>query len=98
MLQSLIVSGSQENENFKLFTSEPVVHDFVSVSLVAKCVQISSNLVHGLETEGSSISELTIKRTSLRQDAFNQMANCHTRWDSVRVNDQVRDHTFSCKR
>ena len=34
MLQTLVISRSQENHNFKFLTSEAVVHDFVTVALV----------------------------------------------------------------
>lgn len=40
MLQSLIVGWVEEDHDFKLLASEAVVHDLVSISLVAKLMQL----------------------------------------------------------
>jgi hypothetical protein len=36
MLQPLIIGGSQEDEYFQLLACESIVHNFVTVPLVAK--------------------------------------------------------------
>jgi len=65
VLESLIVCWTQEDQYFKLLASKPIVHNFITVSLVAQSMQISSNLVHVLEAEGCCISELSVQSATL---------------------------------
>jgi hypothetical protein len=95
MLKSLIVGWTQENEDFLFLSCETVVHNLITVSLVTQVMELSSNIRNLLATEWSGISRCTIKSRFLRQKALNQMTNCHTRRDSVRVDDQVWNNTFS---
>jgi hypothetical protein len=98
MLKSLIVSWTQEDEHFLFLSCETVVHNLITVSLVTQVMELISNFRNLLATERSGISSCAIKRRFLGQEALNQMTNCHTRWNSVRVDDQVWNNTFSCER
>ena len=51
---------------------------------------------HGI-IEWSSITNFTFQCTNFRCDTFEQVTNCHTRWNSMRVDNQIRLHTFSRK-
>ena len=51
---------------------------------------------HGI-IERSSITNFAFQCTDFGCDAFEQVTNCHTRWNSMRVDNQVRLHTFGCK-
>ena len=50
-----------------------------------------------LEAEGCCISKLTAKRTTFGKEALDKMTNCHTRWNGMRVYNQIRNNTFSCE-
>ena len=95
MLQSLIVGRVEEDHDFKLLSSKAVVHDLVSISLVAKLMQLVRNEFDCLALEWSCITLVTIQRSDLTQDGFNHMANGHTRWDSVGIDDHVWCYSFN---
>jgi len=61
MLQSLIVGRVEEDHDFELLASEAIVHDLVSISLVAKLMQLVRNELNCLSLEGSRITLVTIQ-------------------------------------
>lgn len=61
MLQSLIVGGVEEDHDLQLLASEAVVHDFVSISLVAKLMQLVRNELNCLSLEWSGVTLVTIQ-------------------------------------
>ena len=61
MLKSLIVGWSQKYENLLLFTSEAIVHNLITVSLVTQVMKLASDIRDLLPTEGSGISSSAIK-------------------------------------
>ena len=95
MLQSLIVGGTQEDENVQLLTSEPTVHGFVSMALIPQVMQLLRDELNCLALERRSISLITIETGHLAEHALHQVTNSHTGGNSVRIDNHVRNHTFN---
>ena len=90
VLESLIVSWVEEDQDLLFLSSEPIVHHLVAISLVAKVMELLRDLRNLLAAERSGITRCAIERSFLGQNSLNQMPNCHTRWDSMGIDDQVR--------
>jgi len=63
MLQTLIISGAQEDHDLQLLSSEAIVHYFITVFLVAESVQLLCDKIDSLALERRSITFITIKRS-----------------------------------
>jgi hypothetical protein len=98
MLQTLIVGRTQEDHDLKLLASEAIVHDFVSVSLVAQGVQLARNEVDRLSLEWRGVALVTVKTCHFAENALDQMTNRHSRRNSVRIDNHVRVHTLDRER
>lgn len=104
MLEPLIVSGPKEYHDFQLLAAEAVIHDLVASQLIALLVKSSRDFLNGgLRTLSNSLKRRGISLSSsqggnLGSQTFNQVANSHSRRDSVRVDDEIRDNTFSSER
>ena len=66
MLQSLVISGTKEDLDFKSLSCESTVHSFVTVSLVAELVESVGDFTHSLSTERSGITFVSIQTDDLR--------------------------------
>lgn len=96
MLQPLIESGTKEDHNFKPPTSETVEHDFVTVPLIAHVVELLSDVLNSdVMLERRGISLCTLQCSNLRHEGLDKMANCHSRRDSVRIDNHIGSDTFS---
>jgi len=61
-------------------------------------MQLLRNIVYSLSLERCSIALITIQTRHFRQDSFNQVTDCHSRWDSVRVDNHIGHDAFDRKR
>ena len=66
MLQSLVVCWAEEDQYSKLLTCKSVVHNFVSIPLVAQGMQPICDITDLLTTERCGVSQLSIERSFLR--------------------------------
>ena len=98
VLESLVVSRAEEDENVEHFASETVVHSLVAVSLVAQLVQLTGDLGDLLATEWSGVSNAPVESRLLGKKAFDQVANSHSGRNSVRVDDEIWSDAFSSER
>ena len=97
MLEALIVGGIQEDHHLHALAREAIVHHFVTVALVAEAVELVGDELDCLALEGCRITFITIETGYLTEDSLDQVTNSHTRGDSVRVHDHVRDDSFNCE-
>ena len=98
VLQSLIKSGTQENHYLHLLASEAVVHHLVASQLVSEAVQLSwdrLNCIFWLRVlERCSIALMTFQGSHFGWKTLNQVTNCHSRRNSVRIDDEIWDYSF----
>lgn len=98
MLQALIIGRVQEDHHFHALASEAVVHDLVTIPLVAQAVQLVRDVVDCLALERRGISFVTVETGHLTEDGFDHVTDSHTGWDSVRVDNHVRNDTLHSER
>jgi len=90
VLQTLVVSRTKENHYFQLFASKSVVHYFISVTLVTQLVKRRTDIINALTLEGGCITLVSIQRSYFTKNTLNQMANRHSRRNSMRIDNHVR--------
>lgn len=78
MLESLIVSWIQEDHDFHPFASEAIVHDFVTVALVAQAVQLIRDFLDCLALERCGVTLVTVETGHLTEDGLDQVTDSHT--------------------
>lgn len=61
VLQTLIVSRTKEYHYFQFFTSETIIHDLVSMTLVAQFMKCRTNVVNTLTLEWGSITLISVE-------------------------------------
>jgi hypothetical protein len=71
VFQALIIGWSKENHHFQLFSSEPVIHDFISMPLITKFVESSTNVIDTLTLEWSCVTFISVKRGYFTQYTLN---------------------------
>ena len=98
VLKTLVVGRAQEDHDFQLLASEPVVHHFVSVALVPKLVKLVAHLVNGLILERRGVTLIAVKRGCLGEDTLDQVTDCHAGRDSVRVHNHVWVNALTSER
>ena len=98
VLKPLIKSRPKEDHDLEPLTGEPIVHNFITVTLVAKFVQVFRDLGHSLALERCRVTLISIKSRNFAENALNQVTDCHSGWNSVWVNNHVRIDTFNSKR
>ena len=98
MLQALIIGRIEEDHNLHSFSSEPIVHDFVAVSLVTQVVQLVRDVLYGLPLERCGVTLIAIQTCDLAKNGLNQVTNGHTRWDGVRIDNHVWHHALNSER
>lgn len=89
MLQTLVISGAQEDLDVESLASPSIVHCFISALLVAQTVELGLVLVHILVVEGSSIALFSDDRGDLAQQALDHMSDGHARRNSVGVHNHI---------
>jgi len=97
VLKTLVISGAQEDKYLKLLACKAIVHHLVSITLVTQVVEVCCNVVYWLAAKWSCITKDSIESASLGKNTFNQMANCHSGWNSVRIDNQVGHDALSSK-
>ena len=65
VLKTLVVGRTQEDHDFQLLASEPVVHHFVTIALIPKLVKLVAHLVDGLILERCGVTLIAVKRGCL---------------------------------
>jgi hypothetical protein len=98
VLEPLIEGGSKENHDFQSFACETIVHDLVSILLVAEFMKQLRNVIHALAAEGSGVTLRAIETCHLGEQTLDQVADGHARGDSVRVHDHIRHDALSRER
>lgn len=98
VLKTLVVGRTQEDHDFQLLASEPVVHHFVTIALIPKLVKLVAHLVDGLILERCGVTLIAVKRGCLGKDTLDQVTNCHAGRDSMRVHNHVWVNAFTSKR
>src|SRR5690242_13184184 len=98
MPQTLVVCRSQEDLCAHLLSGVAVVHDLETTLLVSCVLEQLRNLIDSDVRKGCGITFSSGDGADLGKQTLDQMGNCHTRWNSVRVDDQIRCYTISCKR
>ena len=84
MLESLIISWSQKNHDFQLFTAEAIIHDFIASKLVTLLMKSPRNFFNSSlcslpnSLERCSVSFSSSQRSNLRSETLNQVANGHS--------------------
>lgn len=71
MLESLVVSGVEEDQDLLFLSGESIVHDFVAISLVAKVMELLRDLRNLLAAERRGITRGAIERRLLGQNSLN---------------------------
>jgi len=94
MLQALIVGGVEEDHDLEALASEAIVHHLIAVPLITEVVELVRDVLDGLALEGCCVTLVSVQTGNLGQDCFNQMTDCHTRGDSVRIDDHIGHNTF----
>lgn len=98
MLQSLIVGRTQEDLGIDLPSCMSAVHDLVASELVAIFLEEGRDLLYiDSVVEGSSIPDFALVGRYFALDALDQVTNCHTGWNSVRVDDDVGRDPFAAE-
>lgn len=89
MLQSLIKSGPNENTCIQGPSGVALIHGFISVSLITHSMETFTDVIYMYISERSGITLTPLEHGDLSQDTFNQLCNSHTRWDGVRVDNNI---------
>ena len=87
--QTLVVCRTQEDLCCEFLACVAVVHDLEAALLVAEVLQ---DLADGGDRdfgERRSVAFLASEGGDFREQALDQMRNRHSRWDGVRVNDDI---------
>lgn len=99
MSQSLVVNWTNENKVLKFLATVRVEHDLISVLLVARFMNLHSLLLKVESSERSSVLlETTLKSSHLTDKSFDDVTDCHSGGDTVRIDDHVWDNTIHCER
>jgi hypothetical protein len=107
VLQSLVVSWTKEDHNFHFLACKAIVHNFIAPQLIAKTMKLIRNPFNSItiaafasrnSLEGCCITFSPSQRRYFRMQTFNQMTNSHTRGDSMRIDNKIRNNPFLCKR
>jgi hypothetical protein len=99
MSESLIVNWSNENKVLKLLATVRVKHDLITVFLVTRFMNFNSLLFHVEWSKRSSVFLKTALECShLTDEGFDDVTDCHSGRNTVRINDHVWDDTIHCER
>lgn len=60
-------------------------------------MELWTNVINSLVLEWSCVTFITIQGSNLAQDAFNQMTNCHSRRNSMWINNHIWNDSFCGK-
>jgi hypothetical protein len=94
VFKSLVISWTEEDLSVESLPCPSIVHDFIASVLVSKLMQVSGDVLDSDLHEWSCVSFFTLKASNLRGQTLNQVSNSHSRWDSVRVHNDVRNNSF----
>ena len=99
MLQSLIVCWSDKDLGINFPSCMSIIHNFVSSQvIIIRSKQLGDLLNIDSVIEWSCISDLSFVCRDLSLKTLNQVPDCHSRRNGVRINDDVRGDSFCCKR
>ena len=99
MSESLIVNWSNENKVLKLLATVRVKHDLITVFLVTRFMNFNSLLFHVEWSKRSSVFlETALECSHLTDEGFDDVTDCHSGRNTVRINDHVWDDTIHCER
>ena len=98
MSQSLVINITHVYVDFHFIAKYSRHHVFVSVVVIAVLHKLFSEEVDGIIIliffKCFSIDEFSVKGTTFTSEGFDKHTNCHSRWESVRVNDNVWSNTL----
>lgn len=98
MSQSLIINGTDENGVLKFLTTVRVEHDLISILLIPETVNLFCFLLHVKWSEWSSIlKESTLQSRHFSDQRLDNVPDCHSRRNAMRINDHVRNNTIHCE-
>jgi hypothetical protein len=75
-----------------------MVHDFETSRLIAFLTKEGRDRLDSQVCEGSCIPLVSDESGYLGKKTFDQMTNCHTRRNSMRIYDQIGDNALRCER
>lgn len=91
VLQALIVRGAQEDLRVNFPPCMPIVHDLVPSQVVPILLQEGGDLLHVHSViERGGITNFPLVGRDFALNALDQVTDCHTGWNSVGVDDDVR--------
>lgn len=98
VLQSLVVSGPQEDLGVDLPAGVAVIHDLVASQLVAVLLEQGRDFLYIYRiVERGGVADFALVGRHLALDALDQVTNRHTRRDSVGVDYDVGGYSFAAE-
>ena len=100
--KSLIIYNSQININFHFFSKNSWVHILIPKIIKAVFFKFFSkeinNIIILIFIKCFYIYKFAIKSTPFCCQGFNKHADCHTRWESMWINNNIWCDTLLCER
>mmetsp|Transcript_45184 Transcript_45184/g.105648 ORF Transcript_45184/g.105648 Transcript_45184/m.105648 type:complete len:224 (+) Transcript_45184:255-926(+) len=90
VLQALVVHRPDEDLVCEWTSSVSIPDLFVSEALEAHVMQPARDVLHRHAGEGRGIPLAANQSANLSGELLDQVANCHPRWNGMRVHDDVR--------
>ena len=82
----------------KLTTSMWIVHNFITSFLITKVMKLLKHFINCNIQERCSISFFSPETGNLTSQTLYKMTDCHTRRNTMRINDKIRYNSLNCKR
>src|ERR1700753_1032527 len=95
--QTLVVRGAQEDLGAQLLARVAIVHDLEATRLVACGKQERRDGCDCDAGEWGSVAFCALEGADFGEQTLDQVSNCHTRRNSVWVDDEIWSKTFACE-
>lgn len=99
MPKSLIVNWTNKNRILQLFTTVRIEHHFITILLITESMDLFSFVLHVKGSEwGSVFTKSSLQSSHFTNQCLNNVTNCHSGGNTVRIDDHIGDNSVHGER
>ena len=100
MPQSLVETRAHEDVRLHLTTRQAIIHDLIAIGLQTQVIteHLGHSIQGHLRIKWRAISQTARMTANLAEQCLHELSNSHARWNTMRIDNDIRDDTRSSLR